>query len=219
MLSRKDLVTALTATIVTNNKSKKPSCRTKTQTAQDRNVATLIRSAESDATLAARFDALTTRFEALIATCVRQTSTGPISRGNTATCAGTKLGDPARRTADSATRGEAAQDILHELVENQVKYYVWAIFIAVGATVGRLFGPAGVSILSVFALIGASLMARSERRAIAGALVVIRPTLKGERNTTVNASSPSTSLETRLATSAALLGALYVIFYALGILP
>jgi hypothetical protein len=206
-----------------NNKSNKPWRRTKTQTAQDPNVALLIRSAESDATLAAKFDALTTRFEALIAACARQTSAGAISRGNTAACAGTKLGDPARRTADSVTRGEAAQDILHELVENPVKYYVWAIFIAVGATVGRLFGPAGVSILSVFALIGASLMARSERRAIAGALVVIRPTLKGERNTAVNASSPSTSpstsLETRLATSAALLGALYVIFYALGILP
>jgi hypothetical protein len=67
-------------------------------------------------------------------------------------------------------------------MENQVKYYACAIFIAVGATIGRLFGPAGVSILSVFALIGASLMARSERRAIAGALVVIRPALKGERN-------------------------------------
>lgn len=104
-------------------------------------------------------------------------------------------------------------------VENPVKYYVWAIFIAVGVALGRLFGPAGVSILCVFALIGASLMARSERRAIAGALVVIRPTLKGERNTVVNASSPYTSLETRLVTSAALLGALYVIFYALGILP
>jgi hypothetical protein len=104
-------------------------------------------------------------------------------------------------------------------MENQVKYYACAIFIAVGAAMETVRMPAGVSILSVFALIGASLMARSERRAIAGALVVIRPTLKGERNTAVNASSPSTSLETRLASSAALLGSLYVIFYALGILP
>lgn len=169
-------------------KSKKPSL------AQDRVIAVLIRSAESDAALAAKFFALTTRFEALIAACV-----------------------PATRTADSATQGEPAHDTPREPVENLMKYCVWAIFIAIGATIGRLFGPAGVSILSAFALIGASLMARSDRRAIAGALVVIRPTLKGERNTAVNTSTPSTSLETGLAIIAALLGVLYVILYTSGV--